>query len=70
MERLLVSLPFRSVGGVCNFLGPVSQQQKFEAMDRPVLQPHVISSDGPELQPRVISSNGPGLQLRVTAQFI
>ena len=38
MERLLVSLPFRSVGGVCNFLGPVSQQQKFEAMDRPVLQ--------------------------------
>ena len=26
------------VGGVCNFLGSVSPQQKFEAMDRPVLQ--------------------------------
>ena len=38
MERLLVSVPFRSVRGVCNFLGSVSPQQKFEAMDRPLLQ--------------------------------
>ena len=43
--------------GVCNFLGFVSLQQKFEVMDRPVLQPHVISLDGPVLQ------------LRVTARF-
>ena len=35
-----------SVGGICNFLGSVLLQQKFEAMDRPVLQP----SDGPVLQ--------------------
>ena len=27
-----------SVGGICNFLGSVLLQQKFEAMDRPVLQ--------------------------------
>ena len=33
-------------GGVCNFLGSVSLQQKFEWMDGPVLQP----SDGPVLQ--------------------
>ena len=37
---------FISVGGVCNFLGSVSLQQKFEAMDRPVLQ----LSDRPVLQ--------------------
>jgi len=43
MERLLVNLPFRSVGGVCNFLSSVSPQQKFEAMDRPVLQPGDIA---------------------------
>ena len=41
------------VRGVCNFLGSVSSQQKFEAMDRPVLQP----------------SDGPMLWLCVTAQF-
>ena len=40
----------RTVGGVCNFLGFVLSQQKFEAMDGPVLQPHVISSDRPVLQ--------------------
>ena len=34
------------VGGVCNFLGSVSLQQKFEWMDGPVLQP----SDGPVVQ--------------------
>ena len=39
-----------SVGGICNFLGSVLLQQKFEAMDRPVLQPHAISLDGPLLQ--------------------
>ena len=42
------------VRGVCNFLGSVLLQQKFEAMDGPVLPP----------------SDGPVLQLRVTAQFI
>ena len=31
-----------SVGGVCNFLGSVSSQQKFEATDGSVLQLHVI----------------------------
>ena len=39
--------------GVCNFLGSVSSQQKFEVMDEPALQP----------------LDGPVLQLRVTAQF-
>ena len=43
--------------GVCNFLGSVSSQQKFEV------------TDGPVLQTRVISSDGPVLYLRVTAQF-
>ena len=38
------------LGGVCNFLGSVSLQQKFEVMDGPVLQPRVISSDRPVLQ--------------------
>ena len=38
------------VGGVCNFLGSVLSQQKFEAMDGPVLQPRVISSDEPVLK--------------------
>ena len=57
------------VQGVCNVLSSVSLHQKFEAMDGPVLQPHVISSDGPVVQPHVISSNGPGLQLRVTDRF-
>ena len=28
-----------TVGGVCNFLGSVSSQQKFEARDKPTLQP-------------------------------
>ena len=36
--------------GVCNFLGSVSMQQKFEAMDGLVLQPSVISSVRPVLQ--------------------
>ena len=35
---------------MCNFLGSVSSQQKFEATDGPVLKPHVISSDRPVLQ--------------------
>ena len=39
--------------GVCNFLGSVLLQQKFEAMDQPALQP----------------SDGPVLQLHVTAKF-
>ena len=30
--------PYGTVGGVCDFLSSVSLQQKFEAMDRPVLQ--------------------------------
>ena len=42
-----------SFRGVCNFLSSVSLQQKFEAMDGPVLQLSV----------------GTVLQLRVTAQF-
>ena len=29
--------PYGTVGGVCDFLSSVSLQQKFEAMDRPVL---------------------------------
>ena len=41
------------VGGVSNFLGSVSLQQKFEVTDGPVLQP----------------SDGPMSQLCVTAQF-
>ena len=48
-----------SVGGVCNFLGSFSLQQKFEVMDRPVLQPHVNF-----LGHRKIWSNG---QTSVTA---
>ena len=40
----------RTVWGVCNFLSSVLSQQKFEAMDGPVLQPHVIPSDRPVLQ--------------------
>ena len=32
-----------TVRGVCNFLGSVSLQQKFEAMDGPVLQLHVTA---------------------------
>ena len=39
------------VGGVCNFLGSVSSQQKLEATDGPALQP----LDGPVLQHHVIS---------------
>ena len=37
------------VGKICTFLSSVSSQQKFEAMDGPVLQP----LDGPVLQPHV-----------------
>ena len=48
------------VRGVCNFLGSVFSQ-RFEATDRPLLQPQ----DGPGLE----LSDGPVLQLRVTAQF-
>ena len=32
-----------NVGGVCNFLGSVLSQQKFEAMAGPVLQLHVTA---------------------------
>ena len=49
--------PYGTVWGVCDFLSSVSLQQKFEAMDRPVLRL------------RVISSYGPALQLCITAQF-
>ena len=52
-----VHLNFCYARGICNFLGSVSSQQKFEMMDRPELQPHVISSDESVLQ------------LCVTAQF-
>ena len=41
------------VRGVCKFLGSVSLQQKFKAMNRPALQP----------------SDGPMSQLHGTAQF-
>ena len=41
---------YELIRGVCNFLGSVSLQQKFEPMDRAVLQPCIISSDGPVLQ--------------------
>ena len=50
-------LNFCYARGVCNFLGSVSSQQKFEMIDRLALQPHVVSSDRPVLQ------------LCVTAQF-
>ena len=61
VEKRESSCTAGSVRGVCNFRGSVSSQQKFEAMDRPVLQP----SDRPVLQP----SNGPVLQFHVIAQF-
>ena len=32
-----------TVGGVCNFLGSVSSQQKYEVMDEPVLQLQVTA---------------------------
>ena len=51
--KVYLSHLYDFVGGVCNFLGSVSSQQKFEATGGPALQP----------------SNGPVLQLRVTAQF-
>ena len=60
---MVISLDF--VRGVCNFLDSVSSQQNFEVTDGPVLQP----LDRPVLQPCVISSYGPVLQLHVTAQF-
>ena len=31
--------PIAIVGGMCDFLGSTLSQQKFEAMDRPALQP-------------------------------
>ena len=37
-RRFSVVIYFIHVGGVCNFLSSVSLQQKFEAMDGPVLQ--------------------------------
>ena len=41
------------VRGICNFLGSVSLQQKFERMDGPALQPCEIPSDRPVLRLRV-----------------
>ena len=38
LARLNLNHGTRDVKGVCNFLGSVLLQQKFEAMDRPVLQ--------------------------------
>ena len=35
--KVYLSHLYDFVGGVCNFLGSVSSQQKFEAMDGPVL---------------------------------
>ena len=46
----LMKTVFSYCQGVCNFLGSVSSQQKFEAIDDPLLQPCVISSDGSVLQ--------------------
>ena len=57
IEIQSLCLEVANLGGVCNFLGSVLSQQKFEAMARPLLQPCVISLDRPVLQ------------LRVTAQF-
>ena len=45
-----ISFCYVIVGGVCNFLGSVSPQQKFEATDKLVLQPYAISSDAQVLQ--------------------
>ena len=42
--------PYGPVGGMCDFLSSVLLQQKFEAMDRPVLRLCVVSLDGPALQ--------------------
>ena len=36
-------IPYDIVRGVCNFLGSISLQQKFEVMDGPVLQLHVTA---------------------------
>ena len=41
------------VRGICNCLGSVSLQQKFERMDGPALQPCEIPSDRPVLRLRV-----------------
>ena len=48
--QIILSLNHLIVSGVCNFLGSVLLQQKFELMDGPVLQPHVTSSVGLVLQ--------------------
>ena len=56
-NRWVAISPYGTVWGVCDFLSSVSLQQKFEAMDRPVLRL------------RVISSYEPALQLCITAQF-
>ena len=54
------------VGGVCNFLGSVSSQQKYQVMDQ-----HYSSQTVSQLSDRPGSqlSDGPVLQLRVTAPF-
>ena len=39
----ILCLRSQYVGGVCNFLGSVSPQQKIEARDGPVLQLHVTA---------------------------
>ena len=46
IEVVSEGLGVREGRGVCNSLGSVLAQQKFEAMDRPALQP----SDRPGLQ--------------------
>ena len=48
--QIILSLNHLIVGGVCNFLGSVLSQQKFEAMDGLVLQLYVTSSVKPVLQ--------------------
>ena len=40
---MTIMITFNVVGGVCNFLGFVFSQQKFDAMDAPVLQLHVTA---------------------------
>ena len=55
------SVWFHTVRGVCNFLGSVLLQQKFEATDGPALQP----SEGPVWQ----LLDRPMLQFHLTTQF-
>ena len=61
-----------SVRGVCNFLGSVSSQQNFEAMDIKTLSISQLRLIMSQLSDRSVLqlSDRAALQLRVTAQFI